>query len=116
MALLQAEFGEVRLAEEASWEAVVLIPKGGVDYLSIDLVEVVWKVMLVILNRCLISSITFKYILHGFRAGCGTGAATIEAKVFLLLASMKKEVMYVIFLYLYKAYSALEREIFLYIL
>ena len=31
VALAKAEFGEGRLAEEATWQAVVLIPKGGYE-------------------------------------------------------------------------------------
>ena len=51
VALLQASLGEGKLAEETTWQVVVLIPKGGVDYHDIGLLEVAWKVMVVILNR-----------------------------------------------------------------
>ena len=37
--LLHTAFMEGRLTEEAMWQAVVLIPKGKKDYLSIGLVE-----------------------------------------------------------------------------
>ena len=37
--------------EYATWKAVVLIPKGGGEYRGIGLVEVVWKEVVVILNR-----------------------------------------------------------------
>ena len=67
--------------EEATWQAVVLIPEGGKDYRDIGLVEVIWKVVAAIFNRLLTASITFHYFLHGFRAGCGTGTATLEAKL-----------------------------------
>ena len=50
--LVQAEFQEGRLAEEATRQAVVLIPEGGGDYHGIDLVEVVRKVVTLIINRC----------------------------------------------------------------
>ena len=50
VALGREDFGEKRLAEEATWQAVVLIPKGKLDYLGIGLVEVVWKVVEGILN------------------------------------------------------------------
>ena len=43
--LIQTEFREGRLAEEAMWQAVVLIPKGKKDYRGIGLVEVMWKVV-----------------------------------------------------------------------
>ena len=57
--LMQTAFREGDLAEEATWQAVVLIPKGKGDYRGIGLVEVMWKVVAVILNRRLTSSITF---------------------------------------------------------
>ena len=48
---------------------MVLIPKGGGDYRGIDLVEVVWKEVVVILNFRFAASITYHDSLHGFRAG-----------------------------------------------
>ena len=39
--LIQAAFREGGLSEEATWQAVILIPKGKKDYLGIGLVEVV---------------------------------------------------------------------------
>ena len=68
-----------------------------------DVVEVMWKVVAVILNRRFTSSITFHGVLHGFRAGRGTGTATLEAKLLQQLAAMREEVLYVIFLDLTKA-------------
>ena len=89
---------------------VVLIPKGKGDYRGIGLVEVMWKVVAVILNRRLTSSITLHDVLHGFRAGRGTGTATLKAKLLQQLAAMREEVLYVIFLDLTKAYDALDRS------
>ena len=43
--LIQTEFQEGKLAEEATWKAVVLIPKGKKGYRVIGLVEVLWKVV-----------------------------------------------------------------------
>ena len=85
MELVQTAFRDGDLAEEATWQVVVLIPKGKGDYRGIGLVEVMWKVVAVILNRCLTSSITFHDVLHGFRAGCGTGTATLlKQNIFVL--------------------------------
>ena len=61
--LVQTAFREGELAEESTWQAVVLIPKGKKDYRGIGLVEVMWKVVAVILNRRFTSSITFHDIL-----------------------------------------------------
>ena len=55
--LVQTAFREGELAEEATWKAVVLIPKGKKDYRGIGLLEVMWKVVAAILNRCFTASI-----------------------------------------------------------
>ena len=57
--LVQTFFRDGDLAEEATWQAVVLIPKGKKDYWGIVLVEVMWKVVAAILNRRFTSSITY---------------------------------------------------------
>ena len=63
-----------------------------------------------ILNCRLTSSITFHDVLHGFRAGRGTGTAPLEAKLLQQLAAMRDEVLYVIFLDMTKACDALDRS------
>ena len=98
------------MAEETTWQVVVLIPKGKRDYRGIGLVEVMWKVVAVILNRRFTSSITYHDALYGFWEGCGTGTATLEAKLLQQLAAMREEVLYVIFLDLTKLYDALDRS------
>ena len=65
---------------------MVLIPKGKKDYLDIGLVEVMWEVVAAILNCRITASITYHNFLHEFRAGCGTGTATLEAKLLQKLA------------------------------
>ena len=70
-----------------------------------------WKVVVEIINLRLTASITYHDLLHVFWAGCGTGTATLEAKLLHPLAFLRKEVMYVIFLDLHKAYDALDRSI-----
>ena len=105
--LVQTAFRDGELAEEATWQAVVLTLKGKGDYRGIALVEVMWKVVAVILNIRFTSSITFHDVFHGFRAGRGTGTATLEAKLLQQLAAMREEFLYVIFLDLSKASYAL---------
>ena len=94
--------------EEATWQAVVLISKGGRNYSGIGLVEVVWKAIAVILNFCFTDSISYHKSLHEFRAGSGTG--TLELKILQQVTSMREEVLHVIFLYLHKAYNTLDRS------
>ena len=48
--LVKTAFREGQLSEEAVWQAVVLIPKGGEYYHGIGLVDVMWKVVAANLN------------------------------------------------------------------
>ena len=98
------------MAEEAPWQAVVMITKGQKEYRGIGLVEVMWNFVAAILHCRLATSITYHDFLHGFWEGCGTGTATLEAKLLQHLAAMREEVLYVIFLDLHKAYDALSRS------
>ena len=79
--LKQTAFREGEMAEEATWQTVVLIPKGKKEYRGIGLVEVTWKVVAAILYRRLTTAISYHDALHGFREGRGTGTATLEAKL-----------------------------------
>ena len=110
MDLVQADFQDKKLAEEAMWQSVVLIPKGKKEYRGIGLLEVMWKVVAEILNRRFTASITYHEFLHGFRAGRGTGTATLEANLLQQLAALREKVLYVIFLDLHKSYNALDRS------
>ena len=110
MDLVQTAFRDGELAEEATWQAGVLIPKGKKDYWDIGLVEVMWKVVAAILNCRFTASIIYHDFLHGFRAGRGTGTSTLEAKLLQQLAALREEVLYVIFLDLHKAHAALDRS------
>ena len=91
--LVQTVFRDGDLAEEETWQAVFLIPKGEKDCQGIGLVEVMWKVVAAILNRRFTSSITYHNALHGFRAGRGTGTATLKANLLQQLAAMREEVL-----------------------
>ena len=91
--ITQTAFWEGKLAEEATWQTVVLIPKGKREFRGVGLVEVTWKVVAVILHRQITAGIKFHDALHGFREGRGTGTATLEAKLLQQLAVMKEEVL-----------------------
>ena len=41
--IIQTAFREGELAEDSTWQTVVLIPKGKGDYRGIGLVEVMWR-------------------------------------------------------------------------
>ena len=108
--MTQTAFREGKLAKEATWQTVVMIPKGKGDFRGIELVEVTLKVVAVILHRRLTTGIQLHDGLHGFQEGCGTGTATLETKLLQQLAAMREKVLYVIFLDLTKAYDALDRS------
>ena len=84
-------------------------PQVGKYYHTINLVEVLCKVVVEILNPRLTASITFHNFLHRFRAGRGTGTSTLYAKLLQQLLAVREEVPYVIFQDLNKAYCALDR-------
>ena len=104
------EFREGKFANEEMWQVVVMIPKGRQKYRGIGPVEVMWKVVAEILYLRLTSSITYHNFLHGFRAGRGTGATTLEAKLIQKLAALREEFLYMIFLGLQNAYDVLDRS------
>ena len=110
MDLVHAAFREGGMAVEATWKTLVLIPKGRKGYRGVGIVEVMWKVVATILHLRLTTAITYHDFLHGFRAGRGTGTATLKAKLLQQLAAMREEVLYVIFLDLTKVYDALDRS------
>ena len=66
--------------------------------------------MAAILKIQLTASIIFHDFLHAFWSGCGTGTATLEAKVLQQVAALREEVLYMIFLDLHKKYDALDRS------
>ena len=57
--LTQAALWEGETAEEATWQTVVLIPKGEKEYRGIGLVEVMWKVVAAILHCRITTAITY---------------------------------------------------------
>ena len=76
--LTQTAFREGKLAEEATWQAMVMVPKRKGEFWGIGLVEVIWKLLSLILHRRL-AAIQLHEVLHGFREGCGTGTSSLMA-------------------------------------
>ena len=87
--MVQTDFRDRVLREEATWQVVVLIPKGFSDYRGIGLMEVVWKVVVVILNLRFTASITYHDSIHRFWAGRGMGTATLEVKLLQQVTDMR---------------------------
>ena len=63
----------------------------------------------VILNHRFTAATTYHDFLHGLRAGCGTGTATLKVKLLQKIAALREAVLHKIFLDLNKAYNYLER-------
>ena len=91
-------------------QTVILIPKQKGDFRGIGLVEVLWKAITILINRRITAAIFFHDTLHGFRAVWGTVTATLEANLLQQLTAMRETVLFKVFLYLRKAYDALDRE------
>ena len=106
--IVQTAFSTGEMAEEMVWQIIALIPKGGGAFRGVGLVEVLWKVVAIIIDRRM-GVIEFHDVIHGFRVRRGTGTASIEAKLLHQVAAMQEEVLYTIFLDLHKAYDALDR-------
>ena len=108
IALEQEAFQEGSLEDASAFHMVVLITKcNGKDLRGIGIVEVLWKTTTGITNRCLNLAIHYHNTLHGFRVGCGTGTATLESKFLQQMTSMRYAVLRTLFLYIQKAYDAL---------
>ena len=50
------------------WYTIFLIPKGSGEYHIIGLVEVLWKVIIINIDRCLLESNELTGVMHGFIA------------------------------------------------
>ena len=94
MDLVHTAFREGEMAEEATWQAAVMILKERKEYRGIGLVEVMWNTVAAILHRRLKTSITYHDFLHVFRTGRGTGTATLKAKLIQQLLATREEVLY----------------------
>ena len=57
MKIIQLEFDRGELALDCTCNTVILIPKGGGEYHLLGLVEVLWKVISIIIDRRMVGSI-----------------------------------------------------------
>ena len=117
VAIVQAAFHDGTLAEECTWQAVVLISKGASrDFRGIGMMELLWKTVTSLLNLRLTTTIKLHDVLQGFQAVQGTGTASLKAKLIQQLSAMREAVLFKVFLDLKKEYDALDRDRFLEIL
>ena len=107
MDLVRTAFRDGTLLTDCTWKMVVLPPKVKVDYRGIGLIKVLYKTVLGLIKFQIGAYVTYYDTFHGFRAGRGTGTASLEAKLLQQLTAMREEVLYEVFLDLEKAYEAL---------
>jgi hypothetical protein len=95
--LIQTIWEHGSIPQQMTWMVIVLLPKGGGDYRGIGLLEPVWKVVEVLMDKRFLA-IEFHDCLHGFLAGRGTGTATMEVKLAQQFAYQEQAAWYQIFL------------------
>ena len=111
VSILQEEFRGGKLANDSTWQIVVLIPKGySRDFCGVGLIEVLWKAVTGLLNRRFTLAIQFHDVLYGFWLGRGTGTANLNTKMLQHITAIREAVLYDIFLGLQKAYATLDRN------
>ncbi len=91
------------------WSIVVLIPNGGGDYRGIRLLEPIWKCIKRVINHQL-DAIKLHDSLHGCRSKRGTSTAIIKVKLAQQLSYLKLKPFRGVFLDLWKAFNAMDRE------
>jgi len=107
--LVQAVWEEGRIPTQLGLVVTVLIPKGGSDYRGIGLLKLIWKVIERVIDKRL-EAIALHDSLHGCRNGRGMGTAVIKAKLTQQLAHIEQAPFYGVFIYLKKAFDAMDRE------
>ena len=79
-----------------------MILKGNCDFWGIGLLEVLWKIMAVILNICLGTTIDSHEKLHRFCSGRGMGNVSLKANLKQQMEYTREEALYNIFLDIHK--------------
>ena len=75
--------------EEYTWQTIILIPKGNNESRGIGTIEVIWKTVTGILNRCLTVLIQFHNTLRVLLAGGGNRTASLKSKLLQQLVAMR---------------------------
>ena len=103
VAILQADFLNMTLANKSTCQMVVMIPKGGGGYFwGIGLVDVLWKTVTGLLNCLFTLAIQFHDVIHVFKAGHRMGTSSLKAKMLQQFTATREAVLYEISLDLQK--------------
>ena len=86
---------------------MVLIIKGTTYTWGIGLLETLWKLVEALIETRLCANLQFHEVLHGFRAGRGTGRDIMELKIAQELSRIDHDPHFMVFLDLRKAYSTM---------
>ena len=81
VSLTKLAFQEGHLYVALTRSKMVLLPKGGGEYIGIGLVEVIWKRYASIMNNRLHSYIILQDPIYGLIHGRGIGTSTLEANL-----------------------------------
>ena len=105
----QVAFQEGYIPEALMWKTLVLIPKGGGEYIGIGLVDTIWKFCTSIVNSRTQSSIVLHDVLHSFQHERGSVTEIMEAKIEQQLTGIVHEPLFRVSIYVKKAYNSLDR-------
>ena len=109
--MVQAALCDRNISDNSTCQTVILITKGDVrNFRAIGIVEVLWKIIMGLLNRSFKLLIGFHDVLYGLRAGRGTGTTSLEANLPQQLTDMREAVLHKIFLEPHNSYAALDRD------
>ena len=89
---------------------LVLILKRTTNTRGISLLDTLCNVVEAMFDTRLHARLQMHDFLHGFRAGRGMGAAIMELKLAQELISIDQDPLFLVFLYLRKAYDTVDRE------
>ena len=87
-----------------------LIPKCTKYNRGIGLLEILWKVVVALIDTRICVSLQFHEVLYGFRAGRGTGTAIMELNLSQDLARLDHDILFLVFLDLRKAHDTVDRK------
>ena len=92
------------------WTILVLIFMGTTNTRGIGLLDTLWKVVEALIETRLRASQQMNDVLHGFRAVRGTETAIIELKLDQDIASIDHDPLFLVVLYLWKAYDTFYQD------
>ena len=100
----------MQIRVECTWQMVLLSPKGNRNFQVVGLVEVIWKMVSVIINREIGTVVWFHEILHGLLTSWKKWIDSLKSKTPQHMMKIREEVLYNLFLDLQKVYDALNRQ------